>query len=552
MTDQNKYSFENSTGSSMQQIIEIILSLKSQQLIADYLHNIKRFIIHTDPKNIIKDSSTISIDGQHLTEMAASDLVTVNEFNTILISRVCQGIQNYLSNDDYFKYDIDVIRIRLADYRTIVESELNDIDLKKLFTVSDNRKSYLKIKNLLTLEGNIGNTVLHKREDTLKRICTSLSDENNLKYRSDKEKLQYFEEQIMHNIQSAINEHKPSASLSMMSLPDYKSKKVNNLLKKSSLKHSVAAINKEWDQKIINQTANKSSLTNQYIEAKNRFDDMELFYNVKKVADILSIDDDYYRISTLYSKKELKRIRSSKSDSRIFLEWPKRVSRRGQVLWKKMDYTEKFRKNTLENFRSTHTKNSTLLREDIGLHPARISSESLNTKALIGLCFWHLFYNHSSVFQLIDDLESKSQQAEKQNLLLYHQNLIRYHYIIETELMNSVLTKFIEGAKNNLKSLKSTIRQLYLDYNKLLEEGAYDNSKILQAGRAKKNIDLLNDKVNKHPLNNNEADVRDLATSIIKYHFNQNLLHNIIVNYYQSFIGHDKLRNLYQIEDKTI
>ena len=209
-------------------------------------------------------------------------------------------------------------------------------------------------------------------------------------------------------------------------------------------------------------------------------------------------------------------------------------------------------KNTLENFRSTHTKNSTLLREDIGLHPARISSESLNTKALIGLCFWHLFYNHSSVFQLIDDLESKSQQAEKQNLLLYHQNLIRYHYIIETELMNSVLTKFIEGAKNNLKSLKSTIRQLYLDYNKLLEEGAYDNSKILQAGRAKKNIDLLNDKVNKHPLNNNEADVRDLATSIIKYHFNQNLLHNIIVNYYQSFIGHDKLRNLYQIEDKTI
>src|SRR5699024_466145 len=178
MTDQNKYSFENSTGSSMQQIIEIILSLKSQQLIADYLHNIKRFIIHTDPKNIIKDSSTISIDGQHLTEMAASDLVTVNEFNTILISRVCQGIQNYLSNDDYFKYDIDVIRIRLADYRTIVESELNDIDLKKLFTVSDNRKSYLKIKNLLTLEGNIGNTVLHKREDTLKRICTSLSDEN--------------------------------------------------------------------------------------------------------------------------------------------------------------------------------------------------------------------------------------------------------------------------------------------------------------------------------------------------------------------------------------
>ena len=130
MTDQNKYSFENSTGSSMQQIIEIILSLKSQQLIADYLHNIKRFIIHTDPKNIIKDSSTISIDGQHLTEMAASDLVTVNEFNTILISRVCQGIQNYLSNDDYFKYDIDVIRIRLADYRTIVESELNDIDLK--------------------------------------------------------------------------------------------------------------------------------------------------------------------------------------------------------------------------------------------------------------------------------------------------------------------------------------------------------------------------------------------------------------------------------------
>ena len=249
-------------------------------------------------KNLNTYISNPNIEGVHVIysqnvkkelekENKKKNLAPVNEFNTILISRVCQGIQNYLSNDDYFKYDIDVIRIRLADYRTIVESELNDIDLKKLFTVSDNRKSYLKIKNLLTLEGNIGNTVLHKREDTLKRICTSLSDENNLKYRSDKEKLQYFEEQIMHNIQSAINEHKPSASLSMMSLPDYKSKKVNNLLKKSSLKHSVAAINKEWDQKIINQTANKSSLTNQYIEAKNRFDDMELFYNVKKVADIL-------------------------------------------------------------------------------------------------------------------------------------------------------------------------------------------------------------------------------------------------------------------------
>src|SRR5699024_214794 len=134
-------------------------------------------------------------------------------------------------------------------------------------------------------------------------------------------------------------------------------------IKKSSVNNRFATINKDRDQKIINQTTNKSSLTNQYIEAKNRFDDMELFYNVKKVADILSIDDDYYRISTLYSKKELKRIRSSKSDSRIFLEWPKRVSRRGQVLWKKMDYTEKFRKNTLENFRSTHTKNFTLLRE---------------------------------------------------------------------------------------------------------------------------------------------------------------------------------------------
>ena len=62
MTDQNKYSFENSTGSSMQQIIEIILSLKSQQLIADYLHNIKRFIIHTDPKNIIKDLDLLNIN----------------------------------------------------------------------------------------------------------------------------------------------------------------------------------------------------------------------------------------------------------------------------------------------------------------------------------------------------------------------------------------------------------------------------------------------------------------------------------------------------------
>lgn len=553
MTDKNKYSFENPTGSSMQYIIEIILSLNSQQLITDYLHNIKRFIIHNNPKNIIKDSSSIHINEQNLTEMATSDFVTVNEFNTILISRFCQGLQNYLVNDIYFKFHKDEIRIRLADYRTLVEGELNCADVKKLFTESNNHESYLRVKNLLVMEAKVGDNILYEREDAIKRICTSLSPDNNVKYRDEKEKFQYFEKQIMNDVQSAIDKNKPSVSLSMMSLPNYKTEEVNNLLENSTLKDIVLNINEEWDKKISVRTVNKNSLTDQYIEMKNKLDEMNLFNNVKKIADILSIDDDYYRVSTLYSNKEFKKIRTSTSKRRALLYSPKRITSEKQIPWKKVSHADKFRKKTLENFRLTHTRNSTLLREEIGLNPGQITSTSVNTKALIGLSFWHLSYRHNSFFQLIDDLESESQETKEQNLLLYHQKLIQYHHTIESELLGTVLNKFIEGAKSHLKSLKSTIRKYYIEHNKLESEGLINKQKKMQAGRLIKKIENLNDKVRKHPLNgNNEIELRNLAAGVIKYHFNYDLLRNVIENYYHSFIGHGKLKNLYHIEDKTI
>lgn len=566
MKNQKKFVIESEVNDPLKPILQHLLSLETSSLIDDYTSNIKKIVIIKGNQPILDDRKVLSINSLNLEKIAASKVLTANEFNSLIVSRFCDGLAQHLSSHEspYVVGTGDSIRIRLADYKSIVERSLLGIDLSTLFETVGGELQYEnidRIKKKITMSESLGQPTLDDRGNAIDSICKALSEKDEKPRLSDIELFNNFNKDILNTIESVLNEGKQMEPLFMMTVPDYKNNFLRGALHSSKISTIISDIDKYWDN-MIRDEKQKKTLQENYLIAKQDFKNMNLFPNAKNVNDILSIDKDYYKINTAFSPKASRILRNKLSRKKIKYSYsPHHSGNLDRWKYKEVGKVEKYRDKTLEDYRVRLNDQTLSFRKRKNIRRTAPLTNS-NVQGLIALCVWHLYYRHNDFYKILKDIENESKDKTEQNLVVYHQGLVSLHNFIEKELLENVVDNYIKGSKDNMTEFKNRI-EIETKKHEDLESHAYSipdekvgNKKMLAGKQEKQVVDKLKEELKSYhwfdSSRNKEYELRTAATTIIKYHFNYDFLLSVIGTYYHSFIGHEKLYDLYDNEDKTI
>lgn len=564
MKNQKKFVIESEVNDPLKPILQHLLSLETSSLIDDYTSNIKKIVIIKGNQPILDDRKVLSINSLNLEKIAASKVLTANEFNSLIVSRFCDGLAQHLSSHEspYVVGTGDSIRIRLADYKSIVERSLLGIDLSTLFETVGGELQYEnidRIKKKITMSKSLGQPTLDDRGNAIDSICKALSEKDEKPRLSDIELFNNFNKDILNTIESVLNEGKQMEPLFMMTVPDY-DKQVLDPHQNTVLSEITSQISQRWDDE-INKVKDKQTLTEKYNAAVKKLESMTLFKDAKQVTDILSYDKNYRYLQTLERKTEKK---IDLYDISIYREIGL-VSRQSystkKLKLKKRRTPKDHRKSELEKFRIRLTMDTPLLRKMDNLKQSKLIKNP-TVPGLIALSYWHLHFYHPNFYKSLKNIEKENTNHTKQNLVVYHRQLLELHNFIVEELLEHVVDSFIEGSKDNMTELEERIK-IEIKKHEDLWRQAYSipdekvgNKKMLAGKQEKQVVDKLKEELKNYywleSSENIENAFRNTATTIIKYHFNYDFLLSVIGTYYHSFIGHEKLYDLYDNEDKTI
>lgn len=309
MKNQKKFVIESEENDPLKPILQHLLSLETSSLIDDYTSNIKKIVIIKGNQPILDDRKVLSINSLNLEKISASKVLTANEFNSLIVSRFCDGLAQHLSSHEspYVVGTGDSIRIRLADYKSIVERSLLGIDLSTLFETVGGELQYENIDRInkkITMSESLGESTLDDRGNAIDSICRALNEKDENPRLSETELFTSFNTGILMTIESVMNEGKQMEPLFMMTVPDY-DKQVLDPQQNSVLSEITSQISQRWDNE-INKVKDKQTLTEEYKAAVEKLESMILSKDAKQVTDILSFDKNYRYLQTLERKTEKK------------------------------------------------------------------------------------------------------------------------------------------------------------------------------------------------------------------------------------------------------
>lgn len=419
----NKMEYDNHTDSPMEQVIDILSSLESFELIEDIVNDVE-VISFNNNESTQPPNKTLAVNINNLSELAYTEYITHEEFNALVIDRFIDALVMY----SLHKTDFDTLQLRLADYRNILRRILVQKKLKDLFELKDKNlrvEKSIRFKKALLIDENLTNeNSLTIRRTALERICHSLNNNNSVTSTSE----EYTDSQI-EDFKSFIAD---PGLLSFLTVPRIlltaPKNKLYNVLDTSH------PLYKTYIEPLINPFSKKDYQPHykkiKVRENLRKFNDLKIFGDCETLKDYLDILPEY-------RKTQNKQQRATFNKS-------------------------------LKKFHSKHAVNPS---KNEGLFKAASRDENYKVEPSDGLlaqCFWKI-HSERDIFLSLTRLENKN------NITEYLDTMIRYYIFIEEELLKKTLYDFAESNERKRIIFRKEIEKIQDEIDYL---GFRDNTKL--------------------------------------------------------------------------
>lgn len=489
--------YVNKNGNSIELVIDLLLSLESAVLIEDFLYNVKTIYIHTENNHVpVEAENCIKVSADNLNKLAKVKYLSPEEFNTIVINRLCEGLRLYILKKNKVSTYED--RLKLADYSQIVQSEIRSVELSILFQVNqDEIENELERinKHILMESGLSDSSELEEREETFKNLCKAYCEEEvtNINKpgikgnRTYKSMTQESSDKTDEFLDSSENLHFIHVPRHLATTSESKDRLYPKL--QGSSKDYIKYIQPLTDQSLPPVEPNILA-KEQLLPVFDKFNDLHILGEDNKISDYMNLLDTYKSASPTVKDTFRKRFDVKQFDI--------------------------VNKHSAEELSESRKKSS--------------NKPFTNAHGIIAHCYWEIYQDDT-----ILSLQTKA-RAEN-NITDYLDTLIRYFIFVEKKLLGEVLTNFAIYNSSEYNDKFAELNKLQIDKDNPQQDSRGQSSKETRYERLAKEVDGYNA---------SERDVIQYGSDVIKAHFNHDILKYVIQTYLHAQKKHHEIIKKYK------